>query len=85
MDREDDVLVYLLVHRKFASLAEGPRAALVVALEWFLLRMDVCVLLQVLSQSKGLEAQDADMLLDRRVGRNVSPEGEPRGVGLITA
>ena len=60
-------------------------APLIVALERLLLRVDVRVLLQVLGQSKGLEAQDADVLLDRGVGRNVSPEGEPRSVGLIAA
>ena len=73
------------MHGQFAGLAEGPVAPLVIALERFLLRVDVRVLLQVLGQSKGLEAQHANVLLDRRVGCDVSPEGEPRGVGLIAA
>ena len=65
MDGEDDVLVDLLVHGQFAGLPEGTVAPLVIALEWLLLRVDVRVLLQVLGQSKGLEAKHADMLLDR--------------------
>ena len=85
LDGEDDVLVDFLVHRQFTSLAEGPVAPLMVALERFLLRVDVHVLLQVLSQGKGLEAQDADVLLDRGVGCDVSPEGEACCVGLIAA
>lgn len=83
MDREDDVLVNLLVHRQFSGLAEGTGAALVVALEWFLLCVDVRVLLQVLSEGERLEAQDADVLLYRGVGGDVSPKRETCGVGLV--
>lgn len=85
MDCKDDVLVYLLMHGQFTSLAEGTRAPLIVTLERLLLCMDVRVLLQVLGQSKGLETEDADVLFDSRVRSDVSPEGEPRRVGLITA
>ena len=45
--------------------------------------MDVRVLLQVLGESESLEAEDADVLLDRGVGCDVSPEGEAGSVGLV--
>lgn len=54
-----------LVHGEFACLAEGPRAPFIIALERLLLRVDISVLFQVLSQREGLEAEDADVLLDR--------------------
>ena len=73
MDREDDVLMDLLVHRELSSLAEGTCAPLVVTFERLLLRVDVGVLLQVLRESEGLEAENTDVLLDRRVGGDVSP------------
>lgn len=85
MDGEDDVLMDFLVHGQFSSLAEGTGAPLVVALEGLLLRVDVRVLLQVLCKRKGLEAQDTDVLLDRRVRGDVSPEGEAGSVRLVTA
>ena len=56
-----------------------------VAFEWFLLCVDVCVLFQVLCQSKGLEAESTDMLLHSGVGGDVSPEGEASSVGLVAA
>ncbi len=67
LDREDDILVDFAVHGELASLAEGAVAPLEVALERFLLRMDVGVLLQILGQCERLEAQHADVLFDRRV------------------
>ena len=47
--------------------------------------MDVGVLLEVLCQGESLEAEDANVLLDRRVGGDVSSEGEACCVGLVTA
>ena len=85
VDREDDVLMNLLVHRELASLAEGTRAPLVVAFKWLLLCVDVSVLLQVLRESEGLEAENTDVLLDRRVRGDVSPEGEASGVRFVAA
>lgn len=41
------------------------------------------MLLQVLGQSERLEAEDADVLLDRGMGSDVSPEREPGGVGFV--
>ena len=73
MDRKDDILVHLLVHGQLAGLAEGARAPLEVALERLLLSVNVGVLLKVLSKCEGLEAEDAHVLLDSGVGRNVSP------------
>ena len=74
-----------LVHGKLAGLSEGSRAAWVVTFEWFLLCVNIHVLFEILCQRKRLEAQYADMLLSGRVGCDVSPEGEARGVSLITA
>lgn len=85
VDRENYVLVDLLMHWEFTGLAEGSRAPFIVALERFLLRVDVRVFLQVLGQSKGLETEDTDVLFDRRMWSDVSPEREARSVGLITA
>ena len=65
-------------------MEEGTGAPLVVALEGLLLGVDVRVLLQVLRKRKGLEAEDTDVLLDRRVRGDVSPEGEASSVRLVT-
>ena len=75
----------LLVHRELAGLAEGTIAAIEITLEGFLLCVDVGVLLQVLRQSEGFEAQNTDVLFYRRVGRDVSPKREAGGVSLIAA
>ena len=85
VDRKDDVLMDLLVHGQLASLAEGSRASWIVALEGLLLRVDVHVLLQVLGQSECLEANHADMLLDRAMRGDVSAQGEARGVRFVAA
>ena len=66
-------------------MAKGSVAAWILAFEWFLLCMDVHVLLKVLSKCEGFEAQHADVLFDCRVGGHVSPQGEAGSVGLITA
>ncbi len=63
--------MHLLVHAELAGLAEGAVAPLEVALEGFLLGVDVGVLLQVLGQRERLEAEDADVLLDGLVGGDV--------------
>ena len=42
---KDHVLVQFLVHRELASLTEGAIASMEVALERFLLCVDVCVFL----------------------------------------
>ena len=47
-DGEDDVLVHLLVHAELACLAERTIATFIVAFKWFLLRVNVSVLFQVL-------------------------------------
>ena len=65
------------MHGQVSCLAEGSRAALIVALERFLLRVDVGVLFQVLSQRERLEAEDAHVLLDCGVRSDVSPQREP--------
>ena len=65
LDGEDDVLVDLAMHGKLASLAEGARATCEVALEGLLLGVDVGVFLQVLGQGERLEAEYADVLLNR--------------------
>ncbi len=65
MDREDDVLVDLLVHGELASLAEGPLASGMVTFERLLLCVDVCVLFQVLRKGEGLKAEHADVMLYR--------------------
>ena len=85
LDRKDDVLMDFLVHGKLAGLSEGSSAAWVVTFEWFLLCVNIHVLFEILCQRKRLEAQYADMLLSGGVGCDVSPEGEARGVSLITA
>ena len=41
------------------------------------------MLLQVLGESESLEAEYANVLLDRGVGCDVSPEGEAGSVGLV--
>ena len=56
-----------------------------VAFEGFLLCVDVCVLLQVLCQCEGLEAESTDMLFHSGVRGDVSPEGEASSVGLVAA
>ena len=63
-----------LVHGQFACLAEGPRAPFIIALKRLLLRVDIGVLFQVLGQREGLEAEDADVLLNRAMRRNMPPE-----------
>ena len=52
-----------LVQRQLACLSEGSVAAREVAGEWFLLSVSVGVLLQILGQGEGLEAQNAHVLL----------------------
>jgi len=74
LDTENDVLVDLLMHTELARLAESANAPIEIALERLLLRVDVGVLLQVLCKRERLEAQDADMLLDRTMRCNVSAE-----------
>jgi len=74
MDHEDEVLVDFLVHGEFSCLAEGAVAAILVALEWFLLCVDVHVFLQILREREGLEAQDTDVFLDSAVRGDVSAE-----------
>ena len=74
VDHENDVLVDLLMHGEFAGLAECAVAALLVALEWFLLRVDVHVFLQVLRERESFEAQDADMFFDGTVRGDVSAQ-----------
>ena len=71
------------MHGQLASLAEGARAPSEVALERLLLRVDVGVLLKVLGQSERLEAQNAHVLLDRRVRCDVATERESGCVGLV--
>lgn len=85
VDGEDDVLVDFLVHGQLAGLAEGSCAPFIITLKRLLLCVDVGVLLQVLGQCEGLEAQDADMLLDRGVRRDMSPERESGGVAFVAA
>ena len=65
LDRENDVLVHLLVHGEFASLAEGSLATRMVTFERLLLSVNIGVLFQILCKSEGLETENADMLLDR--------------------
>lgn len=65
VDSENNVSMEFLVHRQFTCLSERSRAPLKVTLERLLLCVDVGVLLQVLRQCEGLEAEDADVLLDR--------------------
>ena len=65
LDREDDVLVHLLVHRELASLAEGTLAARMVTFERLLLSVNIGVFLQVLCECEGLKAENTDVLLDR--------------------
>ncbi len=67
LDREDDILMNFAVHGELAGLTEGARAPCEVALERLLLRVYVGVLLQILGQCERLEAQNANVLLDRRV------------------
>lgn len=43
------------------------------------------MLLQVLGKSEGLETENTNMLFDRRMRSDVSPEREACGVGLIAA
>jgi len=74
-----------LVHGQLAGLTEGTVASIKVTLEGFLLGVDVCVLFQILGQCESFEAQHTDVLLDRRVGRDVSPQREAGGVGLVAA
>jgi len=71
------------VHGQLAGLAEGARAPFIITLERLLLRVDVGVLLQVLGQCEGLETEDADVLLDRGVRRDVPPEREPGSVTFV--
>ena len=73
------------MHGELAGLAEGACASLKITLKRFLLSVDVGVLLEVLCQGESLEAEDANVLLDRRVGGDVSSEGEACGVGLVAA
>lgn len=56
-----------------------------VAPERFLLSVDVDVLLQILRQCESFEAEDADVLLDRLVGCDVSSQRETRRVSLAAA
>ena len=84
MDGEDDVLMHFLVHGQLAGLTEGAIAPFEVALERFLLRVDVGVLLQILRQGKSLEAQDADMLLDGLMRGNVASQRKSGRVCLVT-
>ena len=72
----------LLVHGELACLSEGSIASWAVAFEWFLLCVDVGVLLQVLCKSKGLEAEHTYMLFNHGVRRDVSSQREAGGVGL---
>ena len=65
LDRENDVLVHLLVHGELASLAEGSLAARIVTLERLLLSVNIHMLFQVLCKSEGLKAENTDVLLDR--------------------
>ena len=43
------------------------------------------MLLQVLGKSEGLETENTNMLFDRRMRSDVSPEREACSVGLIAA
>ena len=65
LDRENDVLVHLLVHGEFTSLTEGSLATRMVAFERLLLSVNIGVFLQVLCESEGLEAEHTDVLLYR--------------------
>ena len=56
VDHEDDVLVDFLVHGQLSGLAERAIAAWIVALERFLLSVDIHVLLQVLGERESFEA-----------------------------
>lgn len=85
LDRENDVLMELPVQRELSGLSEGLIAAWEVALEGFLARMDVSMLLQILCEGEALEAKHADVLLDLLVGREVAPQRESGGVGLVAA
>ena len=85
LNGKDDVLVDLLVHGKLPGLPKSSIAALEVAFKRFLLCMDVHVLFEVLGQGKSLEAEGANVLLDRRVRCDVSPEGEASGVRFVAA
>ena len=84
VDGEDDVLMHFLVHGQLASLTEGAIAPFKVALERFLLRVDVGVLLQILRQGESLEAQDADMLLDGLMRGDVASQRKSGRVCLVT-
>ena len=74
LDGKDHVFMQFLVHGELSCLAEGAVTPLEVAFEGFFLRVDVGVLLQVLSQGKSLEAQHADVLLDGLVRSYVTPQ-----------
>ena len=66
-------------------MTEGSHAAGMVAPERFLLSVDVDVLLQILRQCESFEAEDADVLLDRLVGCDVSSQRETSRVSLAAA
>jgi len=71
LDQEYFVLVELLVHGELASLSEGSGAAFIGTLERLLACMDISMLLQILSKSKFLVANQANELLLGLMGSQV--------------
>ena len=64
LDGEDDVLMDLAVHGQFTGLAESSIASWIFAFKGLLLGVDVHVLLQILLERKGLEADYTNVLFD---------------------
>lgn len=74
LDKEDFVLVELLVHGELSSLSESLSASFVWALEWLLTGVNIGVFLEVLSQCEFLEANHTNELLSWLMGGDVSSQ-----------
>lgn len=70
---------------QLAGLAEGFVATRKVTCEGLLACVDVRMFFQILSESEGLEADAADVLLHLHVGLHVPPEGEFCRVSFVTS
>jgi hypothetical protein len=83
-DKEDLVLVILLVEGELACLAEGFVAALIRALEWLLSCVNISVFFHVLPESELLVADHTDELLCWGMCGDMTSEREARCELIVT-
>jgi len=85
LNKEDLILVKLLMQRELACLSECFSTALKWAFKRPLTCVNVHVLFEVLTECEILSTSQASVLLGWHVSGFMASEGEPRCEGLITA